>query len=373
MSIFRQIILVVILAAAIGGYVYYDRYLAAPSPEATAGARPGRAAPVDVVAARTAPMETRVEAVGTTRAARSVRIVPLASGRVVELQIEPGREVAKGDVLVRLDDDIQRADLAEAQANLVEKKQAVDRATALRSSNTVSAATLEQVRAAATSASAAVDRAERRLADRTVRAPFDGVAGLTSIDVGARVTESDVITTLDDLSQVEIEFSAPETLFAAIKPGMPVEARGAAFGDRVFRGSVSSVDTRIDPASRAFRVRALLPNRERTLPAGMFMYLAIILSEREAVVVPDEALIAEGTETFVYVVRDGKAFRRVIVTGQRSGTDVEIVSGLETGETVVLRGHQSLREGMAVKIVSERKAGDAPTSMKTGETPERAG
>ncbi|MCC0055642.1 MAG: efflux RND transporter periplasmic adaptor subunit [Rhodobiaceae bacterium] len=360
------------LAAAIGGYVYYDRYFSAPASQTAAG-RQERAAPVDVVTAETAPMATQVEAVGTTRAARSVRIVPLASGRVVELRIEPGREVTRDDVLVRLDDDIQRADLAEAEANLVEKKQAVERATALRPSNTVSAATLEQVRAAATSATAAVDRAKRRLADRTVRAPFDGVAGLTSIDVGARVTESDVITTLDDLSEVEIEFAAPETLYAAIKPGMAVEARGAAFGDRVFVGKISSVDTRIDSASRAFKVRALLPNRERTLPAGMFMYLAVTLSERQAVIVPDEAIIAEGAETFVYVVRDGKAFRRVVVTGQRSGTDVEIVSGLEPGETVVLRGHQSLREGMAVRILSQRKSGEPPTSMTTGERPERAG
>ncbi|MGE0231637.1 MAG: efflux RND transporter periplasmic adaptor subunit, partial [Flavobacteriaceae bacterium] len=325
------------------------------------------------ITAQTRPLATQIEAVGTTRAARSVKIVPLASGRVVKLRIEPGREVTKGDVLVRLDDDIERADLAEAEANLVEKNQAVERATALRPSNTVSAATLEQVRAAATSASAAVDRARRRLADRTVRAPFDGVAGLTNIDVGARVTESDVITTLDDLSEVEIEFSAPETLYAAITPGMSVEARGAAFGDRRFEGQITSVDTRIDSTSRAFRVRALLPNPERTLPAGMFMYLAVTLSERQAVVVPDEAIIAEGAETYLYVVNGGKAFRRTVVTGQRSGTDVEITSGLDAGETVVLRGHQTLRDGMAVRIMSERKSGEPPTSMTTGARPEQAG
>lgn len=377
MPIVRQILLVLIAAAAIGGYLYYQRHHVPQPGQQMSENLADRAVPVDVVAVEPRVMEEKIEAVGTTRAARSVRIVPLASGRIVELLVEPGREVGKDDVLVRLDDDIERADLAEAEAALVERRQAVERATTLRSSNTVSAATLEQLRAAETAAAAAVDRARRRLADRSVRAPFGGVAGLTSIDIGARVTESDVITTLDDLSEVEIEFSAPETLYARIKPGLQVEARGAAFGDRLFSGRIASVDTRVDPASRAFRVRAILPNPQRTLPAGMFMFLGVTLSERDTLVIPDEAIIAEGTTTFVYTVRDGKAFRRGIVTGQREGGDVEIVSGLAAGETVVLRGHQRLRDGIAVTVISEQKSDAPATSMmpprQRGQAAGRAG
>src|SRR5690606_37722892 len=123
------------------------------------------------------------------------------------------------------------------------------------------------------------------------------------------------------------------------------------------------VDTRIDPASRAFRVRAVLPNRERTLPAGMFMFLSITLSQRDALAVPDEAIIAEGAQTFVYVVEDGKAFRRAVGTGQREGNAVETVSGRAPGDGVVSRGHQRLRDGLPVTVMSERKAGSPATSM----------
>jgi membrane fusion protein, multidrug efflux system len=156
-----------------------------------------------------------MEAVGTSLARQSIEMVALASGRVQEIAFEPGQKVAAGDVLVRLDDEIERADLDEAEATLNETTLALERAETLREQNAVSQAALDEARSRKAIAEAELDRATRRLADRTVRAPFDGIVGLRQVDAGARVSDTTVITTLDDLSEIEIEFSVSETSMAA--------------------------------------------------------------------------------------------------------------------------------------------------------------
>lgn len=369
MSLSRQLFIIMLLAAGVGGYVYYDRAVA-PAGEAAApeqrASRDDNPIPVDVATVARRPMRRAIEAVGTTKAARSVDIVPLASGRVIELNIPASGNVRAGDILARLDDDIQRADLTEAEANLVEKKQALKRAATLRNRNTVAEATLEQLRAAKATATARVDRARRRLADRTVKAPFDGIVGLTSVDVGARIDDKTVLTTIDDLRDIEIEFTAPETLFGAIAPGMVVEARAAAFADKMFTGRIAAIDNRIDPISRAFKVRARLPNGDHLLPSGMFMFLSITLSRNEVLVAPDEAIIAEGAQNHVFRIIDGQAKRIPIATGERHDGLVEIAKGLGSGDIIVIRGHQRLRDGAAVQIIDnatpDAKNSQAPSA-----------
>ena len=359
MPVLKQLLVVVVLAAI--GYGIFQAYRTHfTPPEAPAGE--GGAGLVSV---ETAPAERRslalaVEAVGTTRARRSVEIVPLAPGRVVSVDFRPGEPVAAGDVLVALDDDIERADLAEAEAVLAERRQAVERARQLQQSNAVAMSQLDQVVAQAAAAEAAVDRARRRLSDRAIRAPFDGVVGLADVDPGARVEEGEVITTVDDLSEVEIEFSLPETLFAEINTGQAVVASGAAFPGRSFEGHVSAIDTRVDQVSRAFRVRAVIPNPEGALPAGMFMFLTLVLSEAEAVTVPEEAVIAQAAETYVYVVEDGAAVRRAVTTGQRQDGRIAILDGVAEGAQVVTRGTGRLRDGAAVNVLDEPATAAAP-------------
>ena len=282
MSVSRQLILLLFLAVAGGlGYmIYLERPSGTDSAEGDAAPRPIRAAAsVEVTTAATRVLERSVEAVGTTQAVQSVDIVPLTSGRIVELNIVPGAEVEKGDVIARLDPGIEEATLAEAEATLAERTAALDRSNTLRRSNasTVSQATLETLKAELAVAEAAVQRARHSLRDRTIVAPFSGVLGIGAVDLGARVETSNVLTTLDDLSQVEIEFRLPETVYGQIRPGQRVDAQSAAFPGRVFTGRVGAIDSRIDPVSRAFRVEATLPNDDRVLPAGMFMRLDLAL------------------------------------------------------------------------------------------------
>ncbi len=357
MSVFKQLLLICLLGGiAYGGYWGYDTYLAAPAEAAPE--RGGGPVTIETARAETRRILQTVEAVGTTRAAKSIEIVPEADGRIVELAITPGAQVAEGAVLVRLDDTIERADLAEAEARLTERRQVLERIEQLRNTNAVSQASLEEAVARLAEAEAQLNRAQRRLDDRTIHAPFAGVLGLAEVDRGARVTSDDMITRLDDLSEVELEFSLPETLFAKVRRGMPVEARSVAFADRVFDGQIDTVDSRIDPVSRAFRTRAVLPNPDGTLPAGMFMSLTLTLSETEALVVPEEAIVFQAAETYVFAIADGRATRLPVETGQRQDGRVAVLSGLDEGQEVAVRGLGRLRDGAEVAVKSTEPATD---------------
>jgi membrane fusion protein (multidrug efflux system) len=343
-----------VLLAAAGGYAAYDQLNATrPRSETGGEERSVPAVAVETAAAETRDLSSTVEAVGTSLARQSIEMVALASGRVREIGFEPGQKVAAGDVLVRLDDEIQRADLAEAEANLRETTLALERAETLRKQNAVSQAALDEARSRTATAEADLDRARRRLADRTIRAPFGGIVGMRQVDAGARVGDTTVITTLDDLSEIEIEFSVSETLYGKVELGQTVVAAAAAYPDRRFEGTVSSIDSRVDPLGRAFKVRATLPNDDLALPAGMYMHVTLQLDSRTAVLVPETAIVPVGGKSYVYVVRDGVAQRREVSLGARQPGTVEVAEGVEAGDVVVVSGTQRLRDGAPVTVVAQ--------------------
>jgi len=353
LSFLKQVIGIAIAAGLLfGGYYVVDDWLEPDNPARDARAARGPSAiAVELAVAEAAPMERTLDAVGTTRAQRSVEIVPLASGRVTDLSFEPGQRMEEGEPLLHLDDDIQAADLKEAEAKRHEAELALERAESLRQSKTVTAATLETLTAANVTAEAELARAKRRLQDRTVRAPFAGIAGLKRVDLGARVDDQTVVTTLDDLSSVEVEFALPETVFGEVRVGLPVRAESVAFSGRDFSGKVVAIDSRIDAASRSFKVRASIPNDDLALPAGMFMNLSVVLEERVAVMVPEEAVMAEGSGSFLFVAEGETARRRAVTTGQRHADMVEIAEGVADGERVVTRGIQQLRDGAQIRPI----------------------
>ncbi|MDZ7709618.1 MAG: efflux RND transporter periplasmic adaptor subunit [Roseovarius sp.] len=343
-----------------------DTYGAEAETEATQGPRP---ATVELAVAETRLMQRTVEAVGTTRARRSIEIVPETDGRLVALDIAPGSRVEKGEVLARLDDDIQRADLTEAEAMLKEQTDTLARLRQLRQTNAVSLAAVEEAVARLAEAQARVERARRRLDDRVITAPFDGVVGLTGYDIGARVTEGEVLARLDDLSEVEVEFGLPETVFAQVARGQRITAHAAAFPDRRFTGTIAAVDSRIDPVSRSFLTRALIPNPDSTLPAGMFLSLTLVLDEAERIVVPEEAIVFQAAQTYVFVARDGIAERRTVTTGQRRDGVIAVTSGLAVGDRVVVRGLGRVRDGAPLNILERDRDATAGDEAQTGEAP----
>lgn len=357
MSVTKQLVLAGVLLLGLGAAgLWYYQATTSTSAEAAIGGAP-RATTVNLVTAERGVARERIEAVGTTLAHQAVDIVSLASGRVGEIAFRPGERVEAGAVLVRLDDAAERAAVAEAQAAMREVKLALERAIKLRA--TVAQATIDELEASLEGAQARVDRAQNTLDERTIRAPFAGVTGMRRVDVGARVDDDTVLTTLDDLSSVELEFSVPENFFGQVRPGQPVTATSTAFPGREFIGRIATIDTRIGEVSRAFRVRASLPNDDQALPAGMFMHIEVVLEERPAVLIPEEAVLAEGTGTFVFTVRDGVAERRPVRLGQRRAGKVEVLDGVAPGEAVVQRGLQRLRDGAAVRVEGADSAGRA--------------
>jgi membrane fusion protein (multidrug efflux system) len=295
----------------------------------------------------------RIAAVRPTRARQAVDIVAMRSGRIAEIAYTPGPRVAEGAVLIRLHDRPERADDAEAAAMLREAQLALDRARKLRTNNTVAQATVDELEAAYLGTDARLDGAKKELADRTVRAPFAGVVGIRGVDIGARVDDDDVLTTLDDLAELEIEFSVPEIFFGRVRRGQTVDATSSAFPGRAFRGEIATIDSRIGAISRAFRVRALLPNPDLELPAGMFMHVSVVLEQRPAVLVPEEAILAEGGNIYVFTVSDEQAVRRKVELGQREAGTVEVLDGVAAGEAVVSAGLQRLRDGAAIRVLNQ--------------------
>jgi membrane fusion protein (multidrug efflux system) len=352
-----------LLLALGGGAVTYHRQQI--DGEAAAAVRRGASAvPVEVTPAALGTIRERIEAVGSTLARQAVDIVALSSGRVAEIAFTPGQHVQEGAVLIRLDDLAEQAAVAEAEAMLREAELALERARKLRSNNTVAQATVDELEAAYLGADARLDGEKKELTDRTVRAPFAGVVGIRGVDIGARVDDETVLTTLDDLVEIEIEFSVPEIFFARVRPDQLVEATSTAYPGETFTGRIATIDSRIGQVSRAFRVRAVLPNPDLELPAGMFMHVSVVLEERRAVLIPEQAVLAEGDSTYVFTVADGRALRRKIRLGQREAGTVEVLDGLVADQTVVRTGLQRLRDGVEVQVVNE----PAPQAGQAGQS-----
>ncbi len=318
---------------------------------------------VDVDGVKTGRIVETREAVGTVRAYEAIMVTARVSGTIQEIAFVEGQKVNAGDVLVRFDTDERRADIeaaiaeirrAEAQRNEIRTR--LERAQELRRSGSGAAAQVEDLTAqvrtlesAIASAEARRKAAEARRDDLIIRAPFAGRLGTRSVSLGAYVSPGTRITTLDDLSRVRLDFSVPENVIAHLRPGQPVRAVSAAFGERVFEGRVALIDPRVDPVTRAVRLTAEFDNSDEALKPGMFLAVTVEVTNKEnAVVVPEEAIVSEGLRHVVFVVKDNVIERRVVSIGQRQGSVVEILDGLQPGETIVVRGVQRVRPGAPV-------------------------
>ncbi len=333
-------------------------------------AGPEGAQPVIVATARLAEIVDRVEALGTTRANESVEIAAKVTAKVVEIRFEDGSSVAAGDILVVLDTFEEEADLAAAEAVATERRLAYERALQLERRQFTATAQLDERRAALRQAEAEVQAIRARIADRVIRAPFAGVVGLRNLSVGALVKPGDMITTLDDLGVIKVDITVPDVYLATLRPGLPIVGTVPAFGARRFEGEIKSVDTRVDPVTRSIVVRAEVPNADGGLRPGLLMTIELLKSPRQAVVVPEEALVPRGRGNTVFVVAESNGHTveaRAVEIGARRPGEVEIVSGLAAGETVVTHGSLHLTPGQRVTVVAgEPVAGPAGAGPAPG-------
>jgi membrane fusion protein (multidrug efflux system) len=320
-------------------------------PGAGGAGAPGGGPPVAVVTApvRAERLAFQIEALGTARANESVDVTAKVANQVTAVRFQEGQQVRRGTVMVELDGAQARADLAVAEAALAESRSQYERSRELFASRALSQTQIEQLEATFKANEARVAAARSRVGDTVVRAPFDGRTGLRRVSVGSLISPGTVITTLDDTSTIKLDFTIPETFLSAVRPGLAITARSVAFPDSDFTGKVTSIDSRVDPATRSVTVRAELPNPEGLLKPGMFLTVRLSRGEIDALLVPEHALVPEAGDVFVFVVADGTAEKRRVRIGERRVGDVQIVDGLAAGERVVTEGTQKLRDGATVR------------------------
>ena len=379
-----------------------------PAPAAGAPA-PARAAGVEVSKVELASLRDDAQAVGTLRSRQNTVLRPEVAGRISLLGFADGSRVRKGQLLVKLDDALQAAEIKQAQAQVAIARANFKRNQELVAQAFVAQRVLDESQATVQVAEAQLALAEARLQRMSILAPFDGTVGIRSVNVGDFVKDGADLVNLEDLSSLYVDFRLPERFFSRLKRGQPVEVQLDAFPGRVFKATVEAIDPLVDANGRSIGVRAVLPNnaglpvqppatkagppaipaagvgaalptvasRGTTSPPeggplrpGMFAKVSIVFAVRDnALTVPEEAIVPQGGKQFVIKVvpadtlpPDARAKlppdtvsvsqRAEVKLGVRRPGRVELLEGVAEGDTVVVAGQQRLqRDGSPLRVI----------------------
>ena len=313
------------------------------------------AMPVEVATARTDTVVDAILATGTIEAVQSIELRPEVQGRLTEILVQEGSEVAEGTPLFKVDDAELRALVAQLTAERDRAAQALERARELISQNAASAADLEEAEANARSRQAQLELQQVRLERTVVRAPFGGVVGQRFVSLGDYVTPSTRLTTLQTVDPQRAAFQVPERYAERLAVGQSVTFRVAAV-EREFTGTVDFVDPLVQVPARTILVKALVGNARRLLRPGMFVEARLATERRaKAILIPEDAIMPLEGSDFVWVVADGTVSRRPVTLGVRSPGTVEVREGLAAGEQVVVGGLQRLFEGAPVTAIPTQR------------------
>ncbi len=294
----------------------------------------------------------RFTALGTARAAESIQVTSRITSVISRINFTEGQQVTAGQLLLELDSKEIAADLAVAQASLRQSRSQFERSRQLADTRIISQSQLEELEAKMKMDEAQVQAARARLDNASIRAPFAGTLGLRRVSLGDLVGPDTVMTTLDDTRTIRLEFTVPENFLAELRKGLNIQATSVVYPERLFSGSVISIDSRVDPVTRAVTAIASIPNDEGLLKPGMFLTVALERARRQVLMVPEEALSPRQGKQYVYLIQDGRALEREVAIGARSPGEVEIRSGLVAGDLIVTEGIQRLRDGAPVQILS---------------------
>lgn len=325
---------------------------AAPAPSSPAKPAP----PVEVAQARAAVAATELQSVGTLASDESVVIASEVAGRIEAIEFREGQQVEAGDILVKLDDALTRAELADVEANLRLAQSNFERANSLSRSGAGTTRARDEAKAALETATAAVELAKVRLDKTEIRAPFKGVVGLRQVSPGAYVQVGQVLVNLEKIDTLKLDFRLPEVNLRDVEVGQTVLVSVDAVPGRTFEGNVYAIDPLVDVNGRALKIRARLANPDNILRPGLFARVRLQGASRgQVVVVPEGAIVPRGTDSVVFSVQDGKAIETRVRLGRRSKGEVEIVEGLSADATVIVAGQQRLQDGEPVEIVSPQQ------------------
>ncbi len=312
-----------------------------------------RGVPVIVDAAGEAPDSVSLDAIGTARAARHVVLFPETEGEIVAFPVASGAQVARGDVLLRLDSRNAALAVRVAETRVKEAESALARARQLRANNVRSAANVEDAEFVLERTQLELAQAREALADRTLRAPFDGIVGIPKVEAGDRVDVETEIITIDDRTSLLVEVEVAERYLARLSVGMQVTARTPTFPDAPVDGEVVKIDSRVDPVSRTVLVRAAFDNPDDSLRPGMSFFVNMQLPGPTYPSVPELALQWRDGESYIWKIVDGAAVRTAVTAKRRLNDQVLVEGDVRPGDLVVVEGVQRLRNGRTVSLVGE--------------------
>lgn len=310
---------------------------------------------VDVMVASYLPIHLNVEANGTVLSEESVDIHPEVSGRLTYLQVPDGVKVSAGTILARVNDQELQAQLSKskAQCNLAEKT--ADRMKQLLSIHAIQQAEYDQALSQLEAMQAELQLIQAQLDKTVVKAPFSGELGLRYISPGAFVTPATTITTLRANDMLKIDFTIPESYLSWIKKGQTI--RFAATDSIEGEAVVTAMETQADLSTRNIRVRALTRNKK--IYPGSFVKVSIASGEgKQAIFVPTNALIPDASSSKLIVMKGGKGEMIKVTTGYRSATGVEITSGINEGDSVVVKGVLFVKKGASLKVKLVKTPGE---------------
>ncbi|MDP9995136.1 multidrug efflux system membrane fusion protein [Variovorax boronicumulans] len=323
--------------------------------------------PVSTIRAEPRGVAEELQAVGNLQAVREVLLAPDTSGRVTTIHFDAGQSVKEGTVLIQLYDAPEQADRAAAAAKADFAQTQLRRSQGLAPTGAEPRELLEQRKAEAAQAAAAVRQLDARIQQKSIRAPFSGQIGLRRINSGQYLNAGDAIATLTQLDPLYVNFTLPQQDLPKLKPGASVQVTVDAAPGRVFTARINTIEPRIDGETRNVAVQALLSNADRLLKSGMYATARLALpATTDAIVLPLTAIQTSASGDSVVLVQDadaqgiGKAISVPVVTGRRLGEEVLVIQGVKPGDVVVMAGQNRLPPGATVKINAPAPAAAAP-------------
>ncbi|AAX74436.1 MULTISPECIES: efflux RND transporter periplasmic adaptor subunit [Brucella] len=365
----RLILAIIFLVVVVGGLIGFNLFRSKMIKDFFANMQQP-AQTVSTVTVEPGVWQPGVEAIGTASALNGVDLTVQLDGVVQKINFKANQDVKQGDILLQMEDSIQRADLAAAEAEAVLAQQNLKRADTLRTRGVGAVSNVDTTASAANAAVALVEKMRATLAQKSVKAPFSGVIGIPKVDIGQYLTPGTVIATLQNIDIMRIDFTVPEQLLATIKLGQTVKV-GSNADTLDFTGKIVGIDPKIDPTTRLVSVRAEVDNPDHKLTPGQFVQVRVELPEESNVIaLPQTSIVSSLYGDYVYVVRpeqkqesakaseaakvqEGQkqvAQQVFIKLGRRSAGNVEVTSGLKPGDIIITAGQNRLSSGVPVKI-----------------------
>lgn len=293
-----------------------------------------------------------VEALGTTLANESVDITSNVSEKITSFSFVEGDEVKKHDIIAMQEQLEEKAELDAKTELLIEHERELKRLENLIKSKAAAKRQYDERKTLFNITRNEINQIQAKVEDRLIRAPFDGVLGIRRVSVGTLVRPGDIITTIDDIRLIKLDFSVPSLYLAQLKRGGVIQATTDAYPDKVFKGEITTVNTRVDAATRSIQVRAFIDNKEKLLKPGLFMNVKLINRERLALMTAEQALVQLQKNHYVFTVDKTTKIvsKKLIKIGQRMDGLVEVLDGLETGEQVIISGVSQVKPGQTVSL-----------------------